>query len=95
MDLGAANDAASDPANQTAFYVITQRGEYRGVGRCMRVKVQGSEGEPMEHFLNLPNVWCDKYPSPYAPTPSPNLGLILSRVVNDINLQAKAMRGAS
>ncbi len=95
MDLGAANDAATDPANQTAFYVITQRGEYRGVGRCMWVKVQGSAGEPMEHFLNLPNVWCEKYPSPYAPTPSPNLGLILSRVVHDINTQAKAMRDAT
>lgn len=95
MDLGTANEAATDPANQTAFYVITQRGEYRGVGRCMWVKVQGSAGEPMEHFLNLPNTWCDKYPSPYAPCPSPNLGLILSRVVHDINLQAKAMRDAS
>lgn len=95
MDLGTANEAATDPANQTAFYVITQRGEYRGVGRCMWVKVQGSAGEPMEHFLNLPNIWCDKYPSPYAPCPSPNLGLILSRVVHDINLQAKAMRDAS
>lgn len=94
-DLGTANDMAADPANQTAFYVITQRGEYRGVGRCMWVKVQGSAGEPMEHFLNLPNIWCEKYPSPYAPTPSPNLGLILSRVVHDINLQAKAMRDAS
>lgn len=95
MDLGTANEAATDPANQTAFYVITQRGEYRGVGRCMWVKVQGSAGEPMEHFLNLPNIWCDKYPSPYAPCPSPNLGLVLSRVVHDINLQAKAMRDAS
>lgn len=95
MDLGTANEAATDPANQTAFYVITQRGEYRGVGRCMWVKVQGSAGEPMEHFLNLPNIWCDKYPSPYAPCPSPNLGLVLARVVHDINLQAKAMRDAS
>ncbi len=94
-DLGAANDAATDPANQAAFYVVTQRGEYRGIGRCMWVKVQGSEGEPMEHFLNLPNIWCEKYPSPYAPVPSPNLGLILARVVRDINLQAKAMRDAT
>ena len=95
MDLGAANEAACDPSNQTAFYVITQRGEYRGVGRCMWVKVQGAPGEPMEHFLNLPNVWCEKYPSPYAPSPSPNLGLVLARVVHDINLQAKAMRDAT
>lgn len=95
MDLGTANEAATDPANQTAFYVITQRGEYRGVGRCMWVKVQGSAGEPMEHFLNLPNIWCDKYPSQYAPSTSPDLGLVLSRVVHDINLQAKAMRDAS
>ena len=94
-DLGAANDAATDPANQAAFYVVTQRGEYRGIGRCMWVKVQGSPGEPMEHFLNLPNIWCDKYPSKNAPVPSPNLGLILSRVVRDINLQAKAMRDAT
>jgi len=94
-DIGAANDAATNPANQPAFYVVTQRGEYRGIGRCMWVKVQGSEGEPMEHFLNLPNIWCDKYPSKNAPVPSPNLGLILSRVVRDINLQAKAMRDAT
>ena len=95
MDLGTANEAATDSANQTAFYVITQRGEYRGVGRCMWVKVQGSAGEPMEHFLNLPVIWSEKYPNEYAPCPSPNLGLVLSRVVHDINLQAKAMRDAS
>ena len=61
----------------------------------MWVKVQGSPGEPMEHFLNLPVAWSEKYPSPHAPAPSPNLGLILSRVVHDINTQAKAMRDAT
>jgi len=94
MGLAAANHAACDPVNQTAFYVITQRGSYQTIGRCMWVKVQGAPGEPMEHFLNLPSIWSERYPSEYAPCPSPNLGVILSRVVKAYNDQAKAMRSA-
>ena len=71
---------------QTAYGVVTVRGTYDGIGRCLWVKSQGAPGTPMEHFLNLPNIWSAKYPIAdpsfgIVPSADPNIGLVLSHVV--------------
>jgi hypothetical protein len=76
--------------HQTVFGVITSRGTYRGPGRVMWVKSQGNPGEPMEAFMNLPNIWSAAHPVTdpshgIVPSADPNLGLILAQVVAATN----------